>query len=238
MFQFCSVSNSFSHTTLLNKVRGIFFLKDCLVVIIVSLWFCMHASTYEYTTTLLFTHNWRGNNWIHTFPKGINVMWNAISLVQVLNSCHRVHFPTTIAITARAPPFSISHFLGLKYQTVLFEPLIGRYQVLLLRLRVDLGAMVMEGYSAFLKTSALLKPHRQSVCCHIQDTHWVGCVIVLQRCNRCILQPQPIGFLYLALNQTKHVLVNISFRKKLRWQLLYFWVRFNKYLKWWRPLRS
>ena len=29
MLQFCSVSNSLSHTTLSNKVRGIFFLKDC-----------------------------------------------------------------------------------------------------------------------------------------------------------------------------------------------------------------
>ena len=33
-----------------------------------------------------------GNNWIHTFPKGINAMWNTISLVQDLNSCRRVHF--------------------------------------------------------------------------------------------------------------------------------------------------
>ena len=35
---------------------------------------------------------WRENNWIHTFPKGISAMWNAISLIQDLNSCHRVHF--------------------------------------------------------------------------------------------------------------------------------------------------
>ena len=41
---------------------------------------------------LLFTHSWRENNWIHTFPKGISAMWNVISLVQDLNSCHRVHF--------------------------------------------------------------------------------------------------------------------------------------------------
>ena len=30
---------------------------------------------------------------IHTFPKGISAMWNAISLDQDLNSCHRVYFP-------------------------------------------------------------------------------------------------------------------------------------------------
>ena len=43
-------------------------------------------------SVLLFTHSWRENNWIHTFPKGINAMWNAISLVQDLNSYRRVHF--------------------------------------------------------------------------------------------------------------------------------------------------
>ena len=41
---------------------------------------------------LLFTHSWRENNWIHTFPKGISAMWNAITLVQDLNSYRRVHF--------------------------------------------------------------------------------------------------------------------------------------------------
>ena len=39
-----------------------------------------------------FTHNWRENYWIHTFPKGNSGMWNAISLVQDLISCRRVHF--------------------------------------------------------------------------------------------------------------------------------------------------
>ena len=43
-------------------------------------------------SVLLFTHSWMENNWIHTFPKGISAMWNAISLVQNLNSCRRVHF--------------------------------------------------------------------------------------------------------------------------------------------------
>ena len=41
---------------------------------------------------IVFTHSWRENNWIHTFAKGISAMWNAISLVQDLNSCRRVHF--------------------------------------------------------------------------------------------------------------------------------------------------
>ena len=35
MLQFCSVSNSLSNTTLSNKGRGIYFLKDCLLVVII-----------------------------------------------------------------------------------------------------------------------------------------------------------------------------------------------------------
>ena len=43
MLQFCLVSNSLSHTTLSNKVRGIFFLRTVsLVFIVSSLWFCIH----------------------------------------------------------------------------------------------------------------------------------------------------------------------------------------------------
>ena len=43
-------------------------------------------------SALLFTHSWRENIWIHTFPKDISAMWNAISLVQDLNSHRRIHF--------------------------------------------------------------------------------------------------------------------------------------------------
>ena len=42
----------------------------------------------ELSSALLFTHNCRENNWIHTFPKGISALSNAINLVQDLNSCH------------------------------------------------------------------------------------------------------------------------------------------------------
>ena len=48
-------------------------------------------------------------------------------------------------------------------QLVLFDPQIGPYQVLPLWARVDLGAMVMKGYSAFSKAPALLEPHHQIV---------------------------------------------------------------------------
>ena len=35
----------------------------------------------EPSMSYYFTYSWRENNWIHTFPKGISAMWNAINLV-------------------------------------------------------------------------------------------------------------------------------------------------------------
>ena len=61
----------------------------------------LHMCKKRTQSALLFTHSWRENNWIHTFPKDISAMGNAISLVQDLNSSP---FPTTITITPRAPP--------------------------------------------------------------------------------------------------------------------------------------
>ena len=49
------------------------------------------------------------------------------------------------------------------HRLVLFNPLIGPYQVLPLRAGVDLGAMAMKEYSAFPKAPALLEPHHQIV---------------------------------------------------------------------------
>ena len=54
-------------------------------------------------------------------------------------------------------------------QAFLFDPLIGLYQVLPLRVRKDLVAMAMKEYSASTKDPALLKPHHQMVYYHIQD---------------------------------------------------------------------
>ena len=42
------------------------------------------------------------------------------------------------------------------------------------------------------KSPALLKPHRQTVWCHKQDTHW-GSFTSLQKCSQCILQSQLTG---------------------------------------------
>ena len=41
-----------------------------------------------------------------------------------------------------------------------------------LRVRVDLGAIAMKGYSAFPNAPALLEPHHQIIYYHIQNTRW------------------------------------------------------------------
>ena len=71
------------------------------------------------------------------------------------------------------------------------NPLIGPYQILPSRVRVDLGAIAMKGNSAFLKAPALLEPYYQIVLYHIQDTLWRGGLSLLQRSSRCILLRQP-----------------------------------------------
>ena len=53
--------------------------------------------------------------------------------------------------------------LALVHSLVLFDPKIGPYQVLPPRVRVNLGAMAMKGYSAFPKAPALLEYQRQIV---------------------------------------------------------------------------
>ena len=63
------------------------------------------------------------------------------------------------------------------------------YQVSPLRVRVDLGAIAMKGYSTFPKALALLESHHQIVSCHIRDNCWRS-LLPLQKYSRCILQPQ------------------------------------------------
>ena len=46
-----------------------------------SLAYCL-TKTKETQSASLFIYNWNGNNWIHAFPKGISVKWNANSLIQ------------------------------------------------------------------------------------------------------------------------------------------------------------
>ena len=43
-------------------------------------------------SALLFTHSCKENKRIHTLPKSINALWNAINFVQDLNTCHLAHF--------------------------------------------------------------------------------------------------------------------------------------------------
>ena len=63
--------------------------------------------------------------------------------------------------------------------------------MLSLRVRVDMGAMAMVGYSTFPKAPGL-EPHHQVILCHAQDTPR-GELTPLQRCCRRVLQPQPTG---------------------------------------------
>ena len=77
-------------------------------------------------------------------------------------------------------------------QTVLFDPSIGPNQVLPFLARMDLGAIVMKRYYTFLKGSPLLEPHYQIFC--VKSRTLVGRSFTpLQRCSRCILQPQATG---------------------------------------------
>ena len=52
-------------------------------------WLSLQSKIAQFS--LQFTHDWRENRWIHAYPKCISVKGNANSLVQDLNSCHRVH---------------------------------------------------------------------------------------------------------------------------------------------------
>ena len=70
--------------------------------------------------------------------------------------------------------------LALVRSLVLFNPLIGPYQVLPFRARVNLGALAMKRYSAFPKAPASLEPYHQIVLCHVQDSRW-GRVFPLNR---------------------------------------------------------
>ena len=50
-----------------------------------------------------------------------------------------------------------------QFGLVLFDPLIGPYQVLPLRASADLAAMAMKKYSIFSKAPALLEHHHHMV---------------------------------------------------------------------------
>ena len=74
---------------------------------------------------------------------------------------------------------------SLNGQTVLFDPLIGPYQVLLLWVRVGLGAMVMKRYSTFPNDGLMS---------YLGYSLGRGRLASLQRYSQYILQPQPTGY--------------------------------------------
>ena len=51
-----------------------------------------HTKAKEPILYYYFIHNWREYSWIHTFSPSINAIWDAINLVQDLNSVSQIHF--------------------------------------------------------------------------------------------------------------------------------------------------
>ena len=86
-------------------------------------------------------------------------------------------------------------------------------QVLPLRVSLDLRTKTMKRYSAFPKAPSLVKPHHQIFNYPIQDTRWV-IFTPLQRCSKCILQPQltvvELLFAQVDVHHTSHNVGNIS----------------------------
>ena len=63
----------------------------------------------------------------------------------------------------QAIQFSQTIKFCISMQLVLFNPMIGPYQVLPRRARVELGAIAMKRWPAFTKDPASLEPHHQIV---------------------------------------------------------------------------
>ena len=98
-------------------------------------------------------------SFIYTHLNDQTVLFQTIhhSISKVFFFClHTVKCKTTVFLTIQ---FSIS--TQLNYQTVLFDPKIGPYQVITLQTRVDIGVMAVKRFSVIPKASTSLKPHIQ-----------------------------------------------------------------------------
>ena len=76
-----------------------------------------------------------------------------------------------------------------KCQTVLFDPEIGPYQVLLLWARVDLGTMAMLGVLHIPRSSNITGASPSDFLMLYPGQLLAGCLNPLQRYSQCILQP-------------------------------------------------
>ena len=74
-----------------------------------------------------------------------------------------------------------------KCQILLFDSMIWPYQMLPIRTNVDLGAMAVDGYSAFPKLQHYWSLIIRLFSVKYQDAHW-GSFTALPRWNRCIVQ--------------------------------------------------
>ena len=73
---------------------------------------------------------------------------------------HAIQFSVSMWLKCQNYPIS-SNSVWYKLILVLFDPLMGPYQVLSLWARVDLGVMAIKGYSAFPKVRAFVEPHHK-----------------------------------------------------------------------------
>ena len=80
--------------------------------------------------------------------------------------------------------------------------------------KMDQGAKAMKRYTALPKTPALLEPNNQIICVIFRRS--IGRALsLLQRCSRCILQPEPtwqvVSYLVVLNNTNNYVLSRNDF---------------------------
>ena len=148
-------------------------------------------------SALLFTHSWRENDWIHTFPKGISAVKCNQSRpgFELVSPCP---FPTTITITPQAPHWNLT----IRLFRVIIRTLVGGGRLTPLQRcnRCILQPQPTGPHDTRWRDGGLTPLQRCNRCIlqpqptGLHDTRWRdGGLTPLQRCNRCILQPQPTG---------------------------------------------
>ena len=122
--------------------------------------FFIHSFKYRYVTLIIYSI--KSYSFIYTQSNCIQIFLSVTnnSIKHQTFVYRQLNDQTVLFLTFRLKSFACIHF---KYQTVLFDPKIGSYQVLPLRARVDLEAIAMKGYSAFSKAHALQEPHHRIV---------------------------------------------------------------------------
>ena len=145
---------------------------------------------------LLFTHSWRENTLIHTFPKRISAMRIASRLIHNLNSCHRVHFPTTTIITPLASTLGLSLFLYIYIYIYIYHHGVPLAQISLSIFRHSFLSSIAFGRSSILHPLSVqiycrevLAEHPTLACAcervH-RSTSLMSSFLLLQQCLACL----------------------------------------------------